>query len=78
LALGSALASIGLTIPTIAFSSILLGTTMILGLAPKELALLVLTFVVASVTLVAGRTHMLLGVVHLVIFGAFVFFALVP
>jgi Ca2+:H+ antiporter len=78
LALGSALASIGLTIPTIALSSILLGTTMILGLAPKELALLVLTFVVASVTLVAGRTHMLQGVVHLVIFGAFVFFALVP
>jgi Ca2+:H+ antiporter len=78
LSLGSALASIGLTIPTIAVSSILLGTTIILGLAPKELALLVLTFVVASVTLVAGRTHMLQGVVHLVIFGAFVFFALVP
>jgi Ca2+:H+ antiporter len=78
LSLGSALASIGLTIPTIALSSILMGTTIILGLAPKELALLVLTFVVASVTLVAGRTHMLQGVVHLVIFGAFVFFALVP
>ena len=78
LSLGSALASIGLTIPTIALSSILMGTTIVLGLAPKELALLVLTFVVASVTLVAGRTHMLQGVVHLVIFGAFVFFALVP
>jgi Ca2+:H+ antiporter len=78
LALGSALASIGLTIPAIALSSMLLGTTMILGLGPKELALLVLTFVVASVTLVAGRTHMLQGVVHLVIFGAFIFFALVP
>jgi Ca2+:H+ antiporter len=78
LALGSALASIGLTIPAIAFSSILLGTTMVLGLAPKELALLVLTFGVASITLGTGRTHMLQGVVHLVIFGAFVFFALVP
>jgi Ca2+:H+ antiporter len=78
LALGSALASIGLTIPAVAFSSTLMGTTIVLGLAPKELALLVLTFVVASVTLVAGRTHMLQGVVHLVIFGAFIFFALVP
>jgi Ca2+:H+ antiporter len=78
LALGSALASIGLTIPAVAFSSMLMGTTIVLGLAPKELALLVLTFVVASVTLVAGRTHMLQGVVHLVIFGAFIFFALVP
>jgi Ca2+:H+ antiporter len=78
LALGSALASIGLTIPAVAFSSMLMGTTLVLGLAPKELALLVLTFVVASVTLVAGRTHMLQGVVHLMIFGAFIFFALVP
>jgi Ca2+:H+ antiporter len=78
LSLGSALASIGLTIPAVAFASLLMGTTLVLGLAPKELALLVLTFVVASVTLVAGRTHLLQGVVHLVIFGAFIFFALVP
>jgi Ca2+:H+ antiporter len=78
LSLGSALASIGLTIPAVAFSSLLTGTTIVLGLAPKELALLVITFAVASLTLVAGRTHLLQGVVHLVIFGAFIFFALVP
>jgi Ca2+:H+ antiporter len=44
----------------------------------KELVLLVLSFALASITLVSGRTHVMQGVVHLVIFAAFVFFALVP
>jgi Ca2+:H+ antiporter len=78
LALGSALASIGLTIPAVALSSVIMGVPLMLGLAPKDIALLVLTFVVASTTLVAGRTHVLQGVVHLVILGSFLFFALVP
>jgi len=78
LALGSALASIGLTIPAVAFSSVLIGVPLTLGLAPKELVLLILTFLVASITLVAGRTHVLLGAVHLAILGAFLFFSVVP
>jgi Ca2+:H+ antiporter len=78
LALGSALASIGLTIPAMAISSRLVGTTLVLGLAPKELVLVVLAFFVTSITLVAGRTHLMLGLVHLVVFGAFVFLSLVP
>ena len=78
LALGSALASIGLTIPAVAVGSILLGTPMVLGLAPKELILLALTFGVVSITLVAGRTHVLQGIVHLVIFGAFLVFSVLP
>ena len=78
LSLGSALASIGLTIPAIAISSKLVGTTLVLGLAPKELVLVVLAFFVTSITLVAGRTHLMLGLVHLVVFGAFLFLSLVP
>jgi Ca2+:H+ antiporter len=78
LALGSALASIGLTIPAVALSSSFLGIPLALGLAPKELVLLVLTFLIASITLVAGRTHVLLGVVHLAIFAAFLFFSALP
>jgi Ca2+:H+ antiporter len=78
LALGSALASIGLTIPVMAIISRLLGTTLVLGLAPKELVLVVLAFFVTSITLVAGRTHLMLGLVHLVVFGAFLFLSLVP
>ncbi len=78
LTLGSALASIGLTIPVVAQISMLTGTPIVLGLAPKEMVLLTLTFLVASITLGTGRTHVLQGVVHLVIFGSFLFFALVP
>jgi Ca2+:H+ antiporter len=78
LALGSALSSIGLTIPAVALTATLAGMPLVLGLAPKELVLLVLTFLVASITLAAGRSHVLLGAVHLVIFAAFLFLALVP
>lgn len=78
LALGSALASIGLTIPAVAFASVLIGMPLALGLEGKDLVLLVLSFVVASITLVSGRTHVMQGVVHLVIFAAFLFLALVP
>lgn len=78
LAIGSALASIGLTIPTVAVSSVLIGIPLVLGLEAKELVLLALTFLVTSITLVAGRTHVLLGVVHLVILAAFLFFSVLP
>jgi Ca2+:H+ antiporter len=78
LALGSALSSIGLTIPAVALTSTLVGMPLVLGLEPKELVLLVLTFVVASITLVSGRTHVLLGAVHIVIFAAFLFLAFIP
>src|SRR5207253_8058723 len=76
LAFGSALASIGLTIPAVAFASVVIGVPLELGLQPKDLVLLVLSFVVASITLVSGRTHVMQGCVHLAIFAAFVFFAL--
>jgi Ca2+:H+ antiporter len=78
LALGSALSSIGLTIPAVALTSVLIGMPLVLGLQAKELVLLVLTFLVASITLVAGRTHIMQGAVHIVIFAAFLFLALVP
>jgi Ca2+:H+ antiporter len=78
LAFGSALASIGLTIPVVAFASVLIGMPLALGLEGTDLVLLVLSFVVASITLVSGRTHVMQGVVHLVIFGVFLFLAFVP
>jgi Ca2+:H+ antiporter len=78
LALGSALSSIGLTIPAVALTATLIGLPLVLGLEPKELVLLVLTFLVTSITLVSGRTHVLLGAVHIVIFAAFLFLAFVP
>jgi len=78
LALGSALASIGLTIPVVAMLSIGLGLPLRLGLSPKDLVLLALTFAVGSITLAAGRTNVLQCAVHLLIFAAFLFLAIVP
>ncbi len=78
LALGSALASIGLTIPAVAAASVMLGMPLTLGLDAKDLVLLLLTFVVSAITLGTGRTNVMQGAVHLVIFAAFLFMALVP
>jgi Ca2+:H+ antiporter len=78
LALGSALASIGLTIPAVAAASVVFGLPLALGLAPKEEVLLVLTLILGVITLGTGRTTALQGIVHLVIFAAFLFLAVVP
>jgi Ca2+:H+ antiporter len=78
LALGSALASIGLTIPAVALTSLLLGTPLQLGLQAKDLVLLTLTFLVTSITLVTGRTSVMQGAIHVVIFAAFLFLTLIP
>ena len=78
LALGSALACIGLTIPAVALASVLLDLPLVLGLDPKDLVLLMLAFVVSTITLGTGRTHLMQGAVHLVIFAAFLFLTLVP
>jgi Ca2+:H+ antiporter len=78
LALGSALATIGLTIPSVALASAWLDLPLVLGLDAKDLVLLVLAFVVSTITLGTGRTHLMQGAVHLVIFAAFLFLTLVP
>ncbi|MBL0142024.1 MAG: ionic transporter y4hA [Betaproteobacteria bacterium] len=78
LAMGSAVASIGLTIPVVAYASVAYGIPLTLGLDAKDIVLLVLTFVVGAITMGTGRTNIMQGVVHLVIFAAFLFLALVP
>jgi Ca2+:H+ antiporter len=78
LALGSALASIGLTIPAVVATATLLDLPLVLGLPPKDLVLLALTFLVGAITLGTGRTNMMQGAVHLVLFAAFLFLSMVP
>lgn len=78
LALGSALASIGLTIPVVVAAAIWFDLPLVLGLEPKDLVLLTLACIVSSITLGAGRTNLMQGAVHLVIFAAFLFLSLVP
>ena len=77
LALGSALASIGLTIPAVAIVSIVLDKPLTLGLEPKEIVLLFVTLILSQSTLGTGRTTVLQGVVHVVMFAVFVFLAVV-
>jgi Ca2+:H+ antiporter len=78
LAFGSAMASIGLTIPAIAIASIWLPGPLVLGLGPVQLVIFILTVAVATLTVVPGRATRLQGIVHLVIFGSFVFLAIKP
>ncbi|MEU2544216.1 ionic transporter y4hA [Streptomyces roseolus] len=78
LAYGSAIASIGLTIPAIALASIWLSGPLVLGLGPLHLVLLALTGVVSALTVVPGRATLLQGSVHLAIFAAFVFLSFSP
>jgi len=78
LALGSALASIGLTIPAVAVVSIVLGQPLELGLGAKDQVLLAITLLISVITLGTGRTTVLQGMVHLVIFAVFLFFTVVP
>lgn len=78
LAVGSALASIGLTVPVVVLAAIAFGLPLILALEPRDIVLLAVTLLVSTVTLGTGRTHMMQGAVHLVIFAAFLFLAFVP
>lgn len=78
LAYGSAMASIGLTIPAIALASIWLNGPLVLGLAATHLVLLALTVVISVLTVVPGRATVLPGGLHLVLLAAYVFLAVVP
>lgn len=78
LAIGSALASIGLTIPVVAVLSLAMGWTLELGLDSREVVLLALALLVSTLSLGTGRTTLLHGAVHLVIFGVFLFTTIVP
>ncbi len=78
LALGSALATIGLTIPAVVAASLFLGQDLVLGLGNKEGTLLAMTLLVCVITVGTGRTTILQGVVHLMIFVRFLFFTIVP
>ena len=78
LAIGSAIASIGLTIPAVAVVALLLDTNIVLGISSANMTLLALTLFVSNLTLGTGRTTVLHGVVHLVLFAAFLLVSAVP
>ena len=78
LALGSALATIGLTIPSVAVVSLMLGLPLALGIGAKSLTLLVLSLFAITLSLGTGRTTILGGVVHLTIFAVYLFVTVIP
>ena len=78
LVLGSALATIGLTIPAVAVAAIALGQPLSLGLGAKEQILLALTLLVSVMTLGTGRTTVMQGTIHLLVLVSFLFLAVVP
>lgn len=78
LALGSALASIGLSIPTIAAIAIYFDLPLILGISSLNMTLMYLTFFIGALTIAIGRTTLLQGVVHLIIFFEYLFLSLIP
>jgi len=70
--LGSALSTIGLTIPAVLVISLVTGRTVELGLEAAEIVLLILTLVVAAINFGTGRTNIMQGAVHLIIFLAYI------
>lgn len=78
LALGSALASIGLTIPAVAILSLATGWTLFLGIDMKSTVLVLLALFVNAISLATGRTNVLQGVILLVIFGVYLFTTAIP
>jgi len=78
LALGSSLATIGLTIPAVAVVAYALDKTLVLGLDQREVILLVMTFLLSMLTFGTGRTNILFGLVHMLVFAVFVFMVFVP
>ena len=62
----------------VVLASIAFGLPLVLGLHPRDIAMLAVTFLASAVTLGTGRTYMMQGAVHLVLFAAFLFLAFVP
>jgi Ca2+:H+ antiporter len=78
LALGSSLATIGLTVPAVSVVAYTLDKQLVLGLNAQEMVLLVLTFIISMLTFGTGRTNILFGLLHMVVFAVFVFLVFVP
>lgn len=78
LALGSSIATIGLTVPAVAMVDLVLQKQLVLGLSERDTVLLALTYLLSVVTFGTGRTNILPGLVHLVVFATFVFLLFVP
>ena len=69
--LGSVLSTIGLTVPAMILVSHIIGHKLILGVEHTDMVMLLLTLVVSVITFASGRTNVMQGAVHLVLFAAY-------
>lgn len=69
---GAALSTLAMTVPAVILISLLTGKVIQLGLSPVNQILLVLTLAVSTITCMTGRTNVLNGFIHLVLFVAYV------
>ncbi|MGJ0508559.1 MAG: calcium:proton antiporter [Methylocystis sp.] len=77
-ALGSAVSTIGLTVPSVALLSLGTGREIVLGLGPRDSTMMMLTLMLSVVSFGSGRTNVFTGLVHLVVFATYGFFLFVP
>jgi Ca2+:H+ antiporter len=70
--LGSALATISLTVPAVLMIGLLIGRNVELGLDPVEMIMLLLTLAVSTLSFTGGRTNILQGAIHLVLFFTYI------
>lgn len=78
LALGSSLATIGLTIPAVAVAAYIMDKPLELGLSAQKMILLGMTFLLSMLTFGTGRTNILFGMIHIVVFAVYIFMVFVP
>lgn len=78
LALGSALASIGLTIPVVAAVSIVMGFDLLLGIDSKSSVLLLISLLVVMMSLRTGKTNILQGIILVLLFFVYLFVTIIP
>ena len=78
LALGSAVASIGLAVPSVVLASFWIGQPLELGISAGASVLMALGFIVAIITYGTGRTNLLSGIVHLVLLATYIFTVFAP
>ena len=78
LALGSSIATIGLTVPAVAIAAYVLDKSLVLGLGARDMVLLLMTMLLSLLTFGTGRTNIMFGLVHLLVFAVFIFLVLVP
>lgn len=78
LSIGSALACIGLSIPVLVIASKIMGIPMTLGVDSKSMILVFVSILTLISALGAGKTNILQGVIHIILFFAWLFFVIVP